>query len=87
MKEISRERLLYDKAVLDDVRRRYENELAIKENVDTNAFVYEIRTALRYWFGGSADHRTSKRVWMACKAVDNGMWRLNDDHELADGDI
>jgi hypothetical protein len=58
----------------------------IKAAVDTSAFVYEIRTALTYWFGGRMDHRESERVWSNCEAIDNGEWALTPDNKLVYGD-
>jgi hypothetical protein len=99
MPDVPRNRILYDEARLQDLRRRHAHgregyqsfdpdshtladAFTLKENVDTSATVYEIRTAIRYWGSGSADYRTSRRVWMNCKAVDDGMWVLDDDNEL-----
>jgi len=79
---VPKRRLLYDKDFLSDVQADVGNAIEMKAEIDTTATVYEIRTACEYWFGGQASHRTSDRVWGNCKAVDDGMWELNEDHEL-----
>lgn len=84
--EVPRNRLLYDKEFLGNVVDDVGNAIEIKHEVKTSAHIYEIRTATEYWFGGQNDHRTSDAIWMACKAVDDGMWALNDDNELVYGD-
>lgn len=71
-----RRELLYDKTLLADLADQFGNAIDIKEAVETPAFIYEIRTALEYWFGGQNNHRTNDGVWMRCKAVDDGMYRL-----------
>lgn len=76
--EVDRAELLYDKARLENLLDRFGQESSIKDNVKTSAKLYEIRTALRYWFGGTADHRTSDRIWRRCKAVDDGTMALVD---------
>jgi hypothetical protein len=86
--EVHRNELLYDKEYLNDLRDRLDengvppNPVNIKRHTDTDAFIYEIRTALRFWFGGRASHRTSDRVWNTCKAIGDGVWKLNDDSEV-----
>lgn len=75
---VDRKRLLYDKDVLADVRDEYQKATEIKHHIDTTAFTYEIRTALRYWFGGKCDHRASNGIWNRCEAVDNGQWEWHD---------
>jgi hypothetical protein len=82
---VPRVRLLYDKDTLEPLRDEYESPAAIKDHVETAAKVYEIRTALRYWFGGSADYRTSDRIWKRCRAVENGLWVVVND-QLRYGD-
>jgi hypothetical protein len=73
-KEVPRKQLLYDEARLETLVDEFGNAIEIKENVKTTAFIYEIRTAIEYWFGGQADRRTSRGIWNRCKAVDDGMW-------------
>lgn len=72
-----RTEVLYDKEILEPLRDEYENATAIKANVETPAFIYEIRTALRYWFGGENNYRTNDRIWDRCKEIDNGSWSLD----------
>jgi hypothetical protein len=90
--EVDKKRLLYDKDTLEDVRDGLEDEgvppkaTEIKAAVKTSAFVYEIRTALTYWFGGRMDHRDSKRVWSNCEAFDNDEWALTPDNEIVPAD-
>lgn len=64
--------VLYDEETLHDLAVEHESEVAIKEAIKTPAFVYEIRTAIRYWAGGTNDHRCSDRIWDRCEAVDEG---------------
>lgn len=73
--EVPRRDVLYDKDTLRQLNDKYGPESEIKRNVRTSATMYEIRTALRYWFGGEQTHRTSSRIWNTCEAVDNGMDR------------
>lgn len=83
MMTVSKNRLLYDEQTLTDVRDRLEENgvpakaTEIKQAVKTSAHVYEIRTALTYWFGGRMSHRESDRIWMNCEAVDKGEWALD----------
>ena len=92
MMEVEKNRLLYDKETLDDVRDALEENgippkaTEIKQAVKTGAFVYEIRTALTYWFGGRMSHRESKGVWRDCKAFDDGQWALTPDNEIVPAD-
>lgn len=73
---IHENRLLYDPEVLERVQEQYGNAFEIKANVDTTAKVYEIRTALRCWFGGAFDHRTSQRIRDNVEAFKDGDWTL-----------
>lgn len=83
---IDRNRLLFDPQTLERKMDEYgSNPLDIKLNVKTSAKQYEIRTAIRYWFGGQASHRTSDGVWGDCKAFDDGVWALNDQNEIVPG--
>jgi len=75
---VARDRLLYDPVVLQDCNDEYGPATEIKHNVRTAAKIYEIRTALRYWNGGSADSRINDAVWMYCECVDNGSMELVD---------
>ena len=72
--KVPKKELLYDEARLADLVDQYGNAVEIKENVETPAFVYEIRTATEYWFGGDNTHHTSDEVWGNCEAVDGGKW-------------
>ena len=67
-----RRELLYDSELLGHLVDRHGNAIDIKQAVDTPAFIYEIRTAIEYWFGGQNNHRTNDAIWMKCKAVDDG---------------
>lgn len=67
---IDRIDLLYDPVVLEQARERHGEESAIKSNVETTAKTYEIRTALRYWFGGQDTHRTNTAVWRRLRLHD-----------------
>lgn len=86
--EANANRLLYDKEYLGDVRDRLEEDgvtpkaTEIKRNVDTSATIYEIRTAITYWFGGRMSHRESDRIWTNCQAFDNDEWRLDANDEI-----
>jgi hypothetical protein len=77
--EIPRDILLYDPEVLEGVNEEFGPATEIKHNIRTSAKIYEIRTALRYWFGGSSDHRTSDVIWMYCESVEKGTLELVDD--------
>lgn len=85
---VEKNRLLYDKETLADVRTGLEESgippkaTEIKQAVKTTATVYEIRTALTYWFGGRMSHRESDRIWSNCEAFDNGEWTLDDNSEI-----
>lgn len=59
----SRTQIIYDEPYLMNLHEKYGDETEIKKHVDTSAVLYEIRTALRYWKGGKATHRTSDCVW------------------------
>ena len=69
-----RTELLYDKEVLGEMNEEHGRATEIKKHVKTPASIAEIRTALRYWFGGKNNHRASDDVWMKCKAVDDGKY-------------
>lgn len=92
MMDVDKNRLLYDKETLSDVRDALEESgvppkaTEIKHNVKTGAFTYEIRTALTYWFGGRMSHRESKEIWGNCKAFDDGQWALTPDNEIVAAD-
>lgn len=83
LKTVDKNRLLYDKETLDDVRDLLEGQqippkpTEIKHAIKTTATVYEIRTAMTYWFGGRMTHRESDRVWSDCEAFDNNEWELD----------
>lgn len=70
--KLGRRELLYDKQRLAQLRDEHENANKIKEAVKTPAFVYEIRTALNYWFDGKNTWRCNDNIWDRCKAVDEG---------------
>lgn len=74
--EYGRNELLYDSELLGHLMDKYGDPINIKEMVKTPAFVYEIRTAAEYWFGGQNDHRTNDAIWRRCEAVDDGQWQL-----------
>jgi len=80
---VDKNRLLYDEDTLDDVRDRCEETgiapkaTEIKRAVKTTATVYEIRTALTFWFGGRFTHRESDRIWSNCEAFKSGEWALD----------
>lgn len=76
-RSIDRDRLLYSTDVLEAARDDFGPATEIKHAVRTSAKIYEIRTALRYWFGGSNDHRTDDVVWNRCKAVNDGNLKLS----------
>lgn len=78
-RSVPRDVLLFDRARLGDLQERYGPETEIKKHVDTAAKLYEIRTALRYWFGGRNDHRTCDVVWNRCEAVKHGRMELRGD--------
>jgi hypothetical protein len=86
--EVSRDRLLYDEARLANVCDRLSDDgipakpTEIKRYVKTNAFVYEIRTAMAYWHGSVRHTRTNDCIVEKCKAVDNGRLAFDGD-ELA----
>jgi len=77
LRQVPRERLLYDVETLRAARDAYGNEYDIKRNVKTSAVSYEIRTALRFWFGGQQSYRTSERIWRTCERVDEGEARFD----------
>ena len=89
--EVHKNRLLYDADTLDDVRDRLRGQnippkaTEIKHAVKTTATIYEIRTALEYWFGNRMTYRESERIWSNCEAFDNGEWAL-DGVEVVYGD-
>lgn len=57
--EITRE-TLFDPVALEEAQKRFGGESEIKLEADRcEPTVYEIRTALQFWFGGQ-DHRTSR---------------------------
>jgi hypothetical protein len=70
------ERVLYDSECLGRLRDQYGNAFEIKANVDTTAKVYEIRTAIRCWFGGHMDYRTSDRIETNIDAFKDGERKL-----------
>lgn len=83
--EVPKKQLLYDEARLADLVDQHGNAIEIKENVKTDAFVYEIRTAIEYWFGGQNNHRMSDGIWYNCKAVEDGHWVVvGDEFKYAD---
>jgi hypothetical protein len=84
-KRIDRNELLFNPMVLDQMVERHGSPLNIKLNVQTTAKQYEIRTAIRYWFGGKASHRTSDGIWDDCKAFDDDMWELDDNNGIVPG--
>lgn len=70
--EVGRIELLYHEPRLMDLQEKYGNDAGeIKSHIDTPAFIYEIRTALRYWNGKSATHRTSDALWYRLDSVEN----------------
>jgi len=79
---VHKNRLLYDKETLDDVRDKLVRHditpkaTEIKRAVKTTATVYEIRSALEYWFGNRKTYRESDRIWSNCEAFDNNEWAL-----------
>lgn len=79
---IHKNRLLYDTTVLERCADTYGPTTEIKLHVHTGATIYEIRTALRFWFGGDNDHRCSQQVWNNCQSFKDGQWTLNDDDEI-----
>lgn len=82
---IDRNKLLYDPQTLAQMRDRHgSTPLEVKMGVETNATVYEIRTAIRFWFGGSESHRTSERVWKHCEAFETGQWELDSENNIID---
>lgn len=85
-KSIEKNRLLYDPAILEELVDEHGTPANIKLAIKTTAKQYEIRTAMRYWFGGQVTYRTSDRIWSNCEAVGNGEWKLTDDDELAYND-
>lgn len=78
-RSLGRQELLYDRERLRMVRDEYGPATEIKHAVDTPAFIYEIRTALRYWFGGNNNHRANDEVWARCEAVEEGRLHLDGD--------
>lgn len=91
MMEVSKNRLLYDKQTLDDVRDRLVRHdvppkaTEVKAAVKTTATIYEIRTAIEFYNGSSLSHRESERVWSNLEAFENGEWEL-DGTEIVYGD-
>lgn len=84
-KDVPQKQLLYDEARLETLVDEFGNAVEIKENVTTRAFIYEIRTAIEYWFGGQNSHRESDRVWKNCEAIDEGQWVVvGDEFKYAD---
>jgi len=71
---IDRRELLYNETTLSAMLDEYGRESEIKRFVKTSATVYEIRSALKYWFGldDGEPRRISKRIVDACAAVDQG---------------
>ena len=84
--EISKNRLLYDTTVLERVADTYGPTTEIKLHVHTGATIYEIRTALRFWFDGDYDHRCSQRVWNNCESFKDGQWTLDADDNIVYAD-
>lgn len=86
--EVEKNRLLYDEDTLDDVRDALTEKgippkaTEIKHAVKTTATIYEIRTALTYWFGGRMSHRESERIWKDCEEFDKGHWALDNDSNI-----
>jgi hypothetical protein len=74
--------LLYDEDTFDDVCDvLYEHDIPvkpteIKKYVETNAKLYEIRTAFEYYSGGKQSYRTSDRVWQRLAHINSteGDW-------------
>lgn len=73
---IHENRVLYDRECLERLHEQHGNAFEIKSAVDTTAKVYEIRTALRCWFGGEMDYRTSDRIEGNVAAFKSGDWTL-----------
>ena len=69
--ELSREEVLYNEQRLLDLHEQYGDASEIKKHVDTPAFIYEIRTALRFWKGGRANHRTNDALWSRLEWFEN----------------
>lgn len=69
---VSRSELLFNKQRLLDIHEKYGDATEIKKHVKTTAFIYEIRTALRFWKGGRATHRTNDALWTRLEAYENG---------------
>lgn len=61
--EIDRIELLYNEQRLADLEDQFGKSSEIKRHVKTSAKLYEIRTALRYWNGERATHRTCDCTW------------------------
>lgn len=76
---VPRDILLFDRETLDGVSEEFGPASEIKKHIKTSAKLYEIRTALRYWFGGQNDHRTCDVVWDRCSAVEGGRMELQGD--------
>lgn len=72
--ELPRDEVLYDRETVQRLAEKYASPAEIKHNVKTSATTYEIRTAVRYWCGGQASHRTSDRIWQKCRAVEEGKY-------------
>lgn len=71
-KTVSRDELLFNEQRLLDAHEQYGKATEIKAHLDTSAFVYEIRTALRFWKGERANHRTNDALWTRLEAYENG---------------
>lgn len=79
---VETDELLYDEDTFDAVcDELYERDIPvkpteIKKYVDTNAKLYEIRTAYKFYAGEGQSHRTSDRVWerLAHKQEQNAEW-------------
>jgi hypothetical protein len=72
--QYGRRELLYDEELLGELVDDHGNAIEIKHEVRTPAHIYEIRTAVEYWFGGENNHRTSDRIWQTCHAVEAGQY-------------
>lgn len=92
--DITKTELLYDEATLTDVLTQMDAfgdepyPQTIKRELDSEAFIYEIRTAIQYWTGDSNDdYRYSDRVWQRCKAVDDGNLMVVGDELKYEADV
>lgn len=70
--KVSRTELLFNEQRLLDLHEKYGDETEIKKHVKTPAFIYEIRTALKFWKGERATHRTNDALWTRLEAFQNG---------------